>query len=402
VGAIADPNLVARFRRAALAAGLAGAALGAAVIAGWVFDIVALKSLHPSMTSMKANTAACLLLLGVALALLVGPPIDRRWVMARVCAGIVLVVGALTLLQYITGATFGIDELLLKEPSGARTLWRGRMSPPTALCLFMGSLALITIDVETRSFRPAQVLVLGVLIMSFMVLSGYLYGAEALYNISNDTQIALHTSAALFVLALGSLCARPERGIMTLLTSQSATGGAARRFLPAIVILTVVIGYLRLEGQRAGLYGTELGVALFASSVVVLMVACAWIIDAMQFRTELRLIESEESLETTLNSIGDGVIATDTEKRIVRMNPVAQQMTGWSFADARGAPLANVFRIVSEESRQSVESPAERVLREGRVVGLANHTVLFQRRARSIRSRIAARQSATRAALCVA
>jgi PAS domain S-box-containing protein len=96
-------------------------------------------------------------------------------------------------------------------------------------------------------------------------------------------------------------------------------------------------------------------------------------------RAEVAVRESRESLETTLKSIGDAVISTDTRGRVVFMNKVAERLTGWSLSDARGQPLAEVFRIVNEQTRAAVESPVEKVLREGQVVGLANHTVLIAR-----------------------
>jgi PAS domain S-box-containing protein len=98
----------------------------------------------------------------------------------------------------------------------------------------------------------------------------------------------------------------------------------------------------------------------------------------VQERTQ-ELRESEQSLATTLNSIGDAVIATDMEGRVVRMNPVAERLTGWALEEARGQPLHDVFRIVDEDTRRPVDSPVARVLREGVVIGLANHTVLIAR-----------------------
>jgi len=104
--------------------------------------------------------------------------------------------------------------------------------------------------------------------------------------------------------------------------------------------------------------------------------------DDLEERVRERTAElqaSQESLQITLNSIGDAVIATDAEGRIARMNPVAETLTGWSSSDANGKELAEVFRIVNEETRATVESPVDRVLREGIVVGLANHTALIAR-----------------------
>jgi PAS domain S-box-containing protein len=88
------------------------------------------------------------------------------------------------------------------------------------------------------------------------------------------------------------------------------------------------------------------------------------------------LAEQREWLETTLASIGDAVIATDVRGQIVFMNAVAENLTGWPANVARGRPCSDVFRILNEKTREIVESPVTRVLSEGMVVGLANHTIL--------------------------
>ncbi|MHA1377271.1 MAG: PAS domain S-box protein [Candidatus Helarchaeota archaeon] len=92
---------------------------------------------------------------------------------------------------------------------------------------------------------------------------------------------------------------------------------------------------------------------------------------------EQALKESEKWLSITLRSIGDAVIATNKKGIIIFMNHVAQVLTGWSQEDAVGKPLKNVFNIINEETGEPAENPVERVIREGIVVGLANHTVLI-------------------------
>jgi PAS domain S-box-containing protein len=91
------------------------------------------------------------------------------------------------------------------------------------------------------------------------------------------------------------------------------------------------------------------------------------------------LAHERERLAVTLESIGDGVIATDTEGRVTTLNPVAEALTGWSQADARGRPIGEVFRIVSEQTGASVASPVQLVLERGTTVNLANHVALVRR-----------------------
>ena len=97
------------------------------------------------------------------------------------------------------------------------------------------------------------------------------------------------------------------------------------------------------------------------------------------FQAEVEKRLSKEETRVTLYSIGDGVITTDREGRITRMNPTAEQLTGWLESDALGLPSEQVFKIVNEDTRATVESPIQRVLQFGEIVGLANHTLLIAR-----------------------
>ncbi|RDI70532.1 GAF domain-containing protein [Halopelagius longus] len=93
-------------------------------------------------------------------------------------------------------------------------------------------------------------------------------------------------------------------------------------------------------------------------------------------RTQRRLRKREENLRVTLESIGDAVVTTDVDGRVTRMNPVAEDLTGWSTDEAVGEPLSEVFEIIDHETREPEANPAERVLETGSAVGLANGTVL--------------------------
>ena len=122
--------------------------------------------------------------------------------------------------------------------------------------------------------------------------------------------------------------------------------------------------------------------ALAALVLVILLCATYFVIRRQIRATEAsrqELAESEQNLFITLHSIGDAVLATDTEGRITRMNPVAERLTGWSFASAQGQPVDEVFRIVHEQTRAPAVVPVAKVLASGEIQGLANHIVLISR-----------------------
>ncbi len=98
-----------------------------------------------------------------------------------------------------------------------------------------------------------------------------------------------------------------------------------------------------------------------------------------QKRAIERWRRSEERFRISLSSIGDAVMATDTRGHVTFMNSVAEKLTGWTLAEAKGLPLETPFSISNELSSQTMESPVAQLLREGTVVGLANHTILTAR-----------------------
>jgi PAS domain S-box-containing protein len=101
-------------------------------------------------------------------------------------------------------------------------------------------------------------------------------------------------------------------------------------------------------------------------------------LDEMEQQAE-EIYERRQWLQTTLESIGDAVIACDSEGKVDFMNAVAQELTGWTAQEAMGHPLAEVFHIINEETREEAENPVEKVRRLQTVVGLANHTALLSR-----------------------
>ena len=149
-------------------------------------------------------------------------------------------------------------------------------------------------------------------------------------------------------------------------------------FMVAKVDASEILAEAAYRG-RVALLVTGLAILMTAAASSLLYHLRARRLHIALLRSERERRGAEEELRATLYGIGDGVIATDAEGFVSRMNPEAERLTGWSEIDARGKPLSSVFRIVNETTRGPVESPVDRVIREGVVVGLANHTMLVAR-----------------------
>jgi PAS domain S-box-containing protein len=140
----------------------------------------------------------------------------------------------------------------------------------------------------------------------------------------------------------------------------------------------------RSDTRQLGLIATAGSIVIFAFLIVATitiqrgMRRRQQLIDKLQ-ESENRTREMRDWLQTTISSIGDGVIATDASGRVTFMNAVAESLTGWTQHSAAGLLLDQVFVISNEETGAAVENPVTKALREGQVVGLANHTVLTTR-----------------------
>ncbi len=132
-----------------------------------------------------------------------------------------------------------------------------------------------------------------------------------------------------------------------------------------------------MRDRRQAGFRTAITRTIFTFSFVsVLALTLLFAMHYLNQRRSAELRTSARWFSTTLASIGDAVIATDEAGRVSFMNPTAELLTGWPQAEAQGRPLGEIFRITNEQTGEPIESPVETVLREGVVVGLANHTVL--------------------------
>ena len=340
-------------------------AIGGLVLIGWVIDNPYLKAFHPSLVSMKVNTALCFLFAGVAVWLKQFADADR-WsnVISRTCAVVVTGVAGATLLQYIFGFDFGIDQLIIRESVGAvGTSNLGRMAPATAFLFFILG-ATITLQPGRIGSNLAQFTAPFALVVSLLSIVGYAYDVTSLRGIPGYTVIALHTALAFVVLSTGVVASSPQCRLMIMLT-RSATGARLLyRTLPIAGVTLVLFGWVRLEAERAGLFSSDLGGIFYtvASLVTLTVVIISSTVSLSRVEAERRRIAAER--DRFFDQSLDLLCIAGTDGMFKRINQAWSKTLGHSTEELLSEPY---LTFVHPEDRESTIAAASE-LAEGRDV----------------------------------
>ena len=250
--------------------------VGAGHLAAWLSGYMAERGM--SAITMKTNAALVLVMTGISVLLLSRPHVKPAF--SRIGQGLATLtglLGAITLVENITGWDLWIDQLLATEPTGALgTTGANRMGIPGSICAVLAGLSLMCQSRRTeRSCRIGQLLALAICIIALLASIGYLYGAQSFYAITRLTAIAWPTAVSWLALGLGLLFARPAEGLMAQLTADDPGAVALRRWSP-VLLVPVGLGWVRVSGERYGLFDAATGTALTMVLVIITLTVVAY------------------------------------------------------------------------------------------------------------------------------
>lgn len=343
------------------AAGLSAIFAGCAVLAGWQFKITLLKSIFPNWISMAPNTAIAFILAGISLFLnqrdLKKSPdhlsknshtqksANLKIYFANGCAWFIIVIGSITISEYIFNINLGVHQFLFKEENLSGILPPVKMAPATAIAFILTGIALLSLDFKAnRYIILSEIMAFFIFFTTLPVILGYFYNAEQGYGITGYYKLmAWHTSATFIVLAFGILFARPNQGAMAVITYKGPGGTMARALLPAALLTTPALGWFRLQGELAGYYNTAFGLALFALLNMAIFVILIWInayhlhkMDLERAAAETAEYTHRKLLETLIEFAPDAFIFVKSDGRIALINKKAEECFGYTRFELLG------------------------------------------------------------------
>jgi PAS domain S-box-containing protein len=320
---------------------VASIAVGILALVGWKFDLQFFIRLHPGLASMKTVSAVSFILIASSLWCL-SYESRSKWkngvgillaYLSTLCGLVILTESALNL-------DFGVDNLIAKAMGSSAALATSQRPPViAAACIALLGIALLLLGRKVCSFYPSQILALLSGLVGTAGLVGYALNAKEFYSIPGFASTSLQTATTIVALSLGVLFARPSEGFVAALNHDTADGRLARRLLPCAVLIPILFAWLRLKGQLLGLYGTEVGLILYATANIACLLVFVYISVDQLGRALSTARRVEDRFKRLVEAAPDAMVIVNERGRIVLINTQTQKLFGYTRDELLGQAI---------------------------------------------------------------
>jgi len=268
-------------------------------LTGWIFNISLFKSIGSRWVSMKVVTASCLILSATSLVLIqADTSVLLKHKLSKLLSLIIFIISLGTLIDYVFVLTKGHESLITSTPILSLLLSPAkRMSLLSALIFLFIASTLFLLSTKNRLAPDlAHLIIIPAAFASYYVPISYILDVYSVAELPL-TPVALNTGISFCALCLAILLIRPETWLMKVFTSENTGGMMARRLLPALILLPVLIGWLRIQGERTEIFGSEVGVVLVALTYTLCFVLLIWMTSRSVNQIDEKRHASDEALK---------------------------------------------------------------------------------------------------------
>lgn len=373
-----------------LLTGVTAVFIGLLCYAGLLFDIVIFKSVLPGLIQMNSVTALNFILFGSILIILYNDTEDLRMKNIFIpLAVVVIIFSMLSLASLIFNVKVSVDNFL---PMSLRS--NSVMSPITAILFILISFSVINIYTTNKNYFIAlQLIILLSGFYSLIVILGYLYDITAFYSAGTDYPMALNTAVIFLLICSGLLFVNRTIGFTSLFTGDGSSAILARRLIPYIITVPVILGWIRLYGERQGYYNESAGVAGFVVIVILIFfLLILFTINKLKKAELLRndfeneLIENEMKLKAILDNSPAAIYLKDLDNRFILANKTTLKNHGVTENEIIGKTLTDLFplfpeavKVYEDNDRKVIQSGQAMEFEESAVLADGTHVYLSQK-----------------------
>lgn len=335
--------------------------LGALILIGWTFYFWIAKDFIPILVTNNPNTGLCFILSGIILWLNCEEKGKNIQYIAQLGSAFIFLIAFSTLFEYFFQINLGINGLIIKEPTATTSAYLAatRMTPISATNFVLIGFTLFFLDNKVVNYRIHQILMATVFFASLYVFLNQIYkignfSTAADYNLN---QMSIPTAFTFILLSIGILFARPQLGIISILTSKNSGGLLARRLIPPAVILPILLGYLGLFENASTLHEPEYGISIIVLSTIIffnsLILFNSFLINHVDIKRKLAehsLKLYQKQLQAILDHTSAMIYICDLHGKFILVNKQFEKAVHKSAVEIIGKTPHDIFsKIIADK-----------------------------------------------------
>ncbi|MGZ3773319.1 MAG: ATP-binding protein [Pseudobdellovibrionaceae bacterium] len=310
---------------------------------GWIFHFPLLTKIFPDLPAMTPNTILGLISGAIATFLSDRVPSRFNLLVKNSLSLLILILGLLTMYEYIFQLDFGIDRLLFSKLAQSENPFPGRPAPQTSFNFILLGISLLVMNESPLRTALFQSLTLIMGANALIVSTGYIFAAKTkqVYGLPiyiSAVGMAIHTSLSFIFLCLAILNSRPKQGFMALITSSTRSGVVARRIFTSVLLMPPIFGFITKLGVHFLWYDTNVQISLFSAFLIGYILFVTWRAIKQAEAEELQAIAALDSLRKVANerqifaalvdSSSDFIGIADPNGNPIYLNPAGRRMVG--------------------------------------------------------------------------